>query len=306
MLSLSKQSPIHKQFILNASEIKSSTQGYIDPIGDQLHLKAPQIIHRYENRVLFLPTQICPINCRYCFRKNEIHHDQEIFKKANLDSSIDYLQNHPEIKEIIFSGGDPLILSNKKINYYLECFSSIKHIQYIRFHSRVPVVLPERLDDELKEIIEKWSSRFSFHLAIHTNHWLEWSKPGLTQLRKIQFWPWQLLSQSVLLKGVNNDVHSLQELFTHLYNFKVRPYYLHHPDLVAGGEFYYMSLDEGRKIYSQLRDLIPTWCLPHYVIDPPTGVGKSIIGQVLTEKGSHKHQILSRKGNIYHHVEIIS
>lgn len=267
-------SALAKQFLPSSVEENAFFQknGLYDPIGDKAHAKGGQLVHRYKNRALFTPTTKCPINCRYCFRKNELNDTDEIFK-PDFDKTLEYLLAHPEINEIIFSGGDPLFLSNKKIEFYLKAFSQIPTIRYIRFHTRFPVILPNRLDDELKLIIEKYSRHFSKILfVLHTNHVEEISETLALRIKKSSF-SW--LSQTVLLKGVNDNQKDLLELFYRLDNLGVRPYYLHHPDHVKGAMHFYLSLEQGRRLYHTLRSELPGWLLPQYILDIPGGFGKT-------------------------------
>ncbi len=250
-------------------------QGYLDPIGDKKFHVAPQLIHRYENRVLFTATSICPVHCRYCFRKNELSPSDEIFGQ-DFDKTLSYLNEHTEISEIIFTGGDPLTLSNEKLDKYLKIFNEIPHIKDIRFHTRYPVILPERIDEDFLSLMTKWSRHFrTLSIAVHANHVQEFSCKSKSALKLLAALPVQLLSQTVLLKGVNDKTESLIELMEFFLDHKVRPYYLHHPDQVRGGLHFYLSLEEGRKIYGGLRTKLPGWAIPQYVIDVPGGHGKT-------------------------------
>lgn len=272
-------SVLAKQFLPSAEEVMSSQEiGLKDPIGDQNFAKQGQLIHRYKNRVLFLPTTICPVICRYCFRKNELSEKDEIFK-ANFEKTKSYLNNHQEIEEIIFSGGDPLMLSNSKIEFFLEEFSKIPHLRYIRFHTKAPVSLPNRVDQGLLKILERFTHHFeTLSLGIHINHSEEIDEQvesSLLKLRDIQ--RLQLLSQTVLLKNVNDCPHILENLFKDINKLGVRPYYLHHPDKVRGGMHFQVDIPVGRKIFASLRNNLPGWMIPQYVLDIPQGHGKTPI-----------------------------
>jgi lysine 2,3-aminomutase len=265
-------SPLWRQFIPSELEIDANTQksGLLDPIGDHTHAKGSGIIHRYENRVLLAPTTVCPVQCRYCFRKNELHEGDVIFKQ-NLESALSYLAQDPQIEEVIFTGGDPLMLSDEKIQNYLSRLSDIEHIQYIRFHTRMPVIIPQRLSFELYQILKSFEKRFDIHLVIHTNHLDEFDEEINHQLKSFAI---KKLSQSVLLRGVNDNEQDLAKLFRHLYSLEVRPYYLHHPDQVFGGMHFHLPLEHGQKLYQKLSKKIPGWMLPRYVQDPSNGSGK--------------------------------
>jgi lysine 2,3-aminomutase len=287
-----------KEFLPDQKETDESINfdGLMDPIGDKEHFAAPQLIHRYSSRALFTPTSICPVHCRYCFRRNELGAGEELFS-ANFDQTIDYLKTHTEINELIFTGGDPLTLSNEKLEKYLEAFSGIASIKDIRFHTRYPVILPQRIDQGFKDILTHYSRKFrTLSVAIHANHVDEFDLESMEKIRELSQLNIQLLSQSVLLKEVNNSLHSLLELYNLFIALKVRPYYLHHPDQVKGGLHFYVGLEEGRRLYSQLRNNLPGWALPHYVIDIPGGAGK--VGAFNPETFHFQGQLIGRDGQI--------
>jgi lysine 2,3-aminomutase len=266
------QGVLAREFLPHSHELSDS--GLIDPIGDKRFSKAPQLIHRYPSRALFTPTSICPVHCRYCFRRNELSSQDELFA-ADFEKTLQYLKAHPEINEIIFTGGDPLTLSDEKLATYLEAFSTIASIQDVRFHSRYPVILPERLDQGFINLIQEFSPRFrTLSLAIHANHISEFDDKSSENIKRLAQHDVQILSQTVLLKGVNDSLEALIDLIQRFISLKIRPYYLHHPDQVRGGLHFYLPLEEGRKIYTQLRSRLPGWALPHYVIDIPQGAGK--------------------------------
>lgn len=249
-------------------------QGFLDPIGDKKFNVAPQLIHRYPNRVLFTATSICPVHCRYCFRKNELSPTDEIFSQ-DFEKTIQYLQDHRDITEIIFTGGDPLTLTNSKLDHYLAAFSKVSHIKDIRFHTRYPVILPERIDEDFIRVLNHWANHFrTVTLAVHANHVKEFSCQAKSALKLLTGSKGKILSQTVLLKGVNDSTEALTELMELFLDHQVRPYYLHHPDQVRGGMHFYLPLEEGRRLYHSLRKNLPGWAIPHYVIDVPGGHGK--------------------------------
>lgn len=261
-------SPLWRQFVPTAEE--DSLEGLYDPIGDQVHAKPGGLVHRYSNRVLFFPTHTCPVICRYCFRKNELSQDDPIFK-LNFEQTLAYLRHHPEINEVIFSGGDPFILTDSKLKFYLQAFAQLKTIRFIRFHTRTPIILPSRLTLELSHLLENCSSVFQkILIVLHINHQQEWS-PELEQKLKLMPSTVTWLSQTVLLKGVNDHASELVNLFTHLNQHSIRPYYLHHPDHVQGAMHFTLPLERGQQIMRDVRREVPGWMLPQYVIDDPKG-----------------------------------
>lgn len=271
--------------------------GMDDPIGDKRFHKAPQLIHRYSSRVLFTATNICPVHCRYCFRKNELNQKDELFEAA-FEQTLNYLSNNRGISEIIFTGGDPFTLSNEKIERYLIAFAEIPHIKDIRFHTRYPVILPERFDEGLKNILSNAARKFrTVSIAIHANHVDEFDNEAIKCIKELNLLPIQLLSQTVLLKGINDSFYDLLKLFELFIDLKVRPYYLHHPDRVKGGMHFYLPLTQGRRIYSSLRKFLPGWAIPHYVIDLPGGDGK--ISAFNPESEDYSGQFLNLDGQVF-------
>lgn len=275
---ISQSDALKKQFLPDISE--NSDSGLQDPIADHLHAKVPGLIHRYQNRALFLPTDVCPITCRYCFRKNELGVQDELFKAGDLEKVKGYLREHQEIEEIIFTGGDPLILSNKKIEHYMNFFARISSVKMIRFHTRTPVILPQRIDQEFIELMKSYQKRFDvMTFIIHTNHVDEWGDDFTQACHTLNSCSTQVLSQSVLLKGVNDNVASLKDLFHGLVTRGVRPYYLHHPDQAKGAMHFYLEKEIGLKLYAQLKKEVSGWALPHYVCEQEEGRGKILTSQ---------------------------
>jgi len=291
---LGLDSPLGKQYLPSVEE--NNTNGMADPIGDDAHRVTPHLIHRYKNRALFLPIKSCPIICRFCFRKNLLNGLGNDTPTAPFQETLNYLQQHSEINEIIFSGGDPFYLPDTKLYQYLEAFSQIPHIKYIRFHTRVPLVLPSRITSELIATLKSFSFK-RLVINIHTNHSSEFfgeATEAFTQLCR----HFEVKTQTVLLKGINNHLQTLTELFLQIIDLGATPYYLHHPDLVKGGQHFYLPIEEGRKLYHQLRDELPGWAIPHYVLDFPGGGGKIPLfnpeqykfdGKIVTLNGEFKN-----------------
>ncbi|ATH07001.1 hypothetical protein BIY24_03335 [Halobacteriovorax marinus] len=285
-------SPLANQFLPQVSE--NDLGGESDPIGDHNQSPLAQIVHRYENRILFFPTQVCPVICRYCFRKNELGTNDELFK-ANFEKVLEYLKQHSEINEIIFSGGDPLILSDERIEFYLNKFKKIPHIKFIRFHTRTPIILPSRITENFCKIIENFKKDFlQINFIIHVNHSQEFNEENRAALSLLHAHCSNLLSQSVLLKGVNNSKQALLKLIDELIKLNIRPYYLHHPDKVKGGLHFMLTLEEGRNLYATLRNHLPGWALPQYIIDIPGGEGK--VSAYNPETYNFSGHLINRKG----------
>lgn len=266
-------SPLWKQFLPRVEE--DAHIGRLDPIGDKVHAKNNQLIHRYENRVLFTPTTVCPVLCRYCFRKNELSSSDEIFDQK-FKEAVAYLKANTDINEVIFTGGDPFILSNEKLAFYIQEFSEIESIKYIRFHTRTPVILPSRIEEGLVAVLASAAALFKRCMVmIHVNHLSELTPDVEEAIQLLTENNVEVFSQSVLLKGVNDTTEDLYNLFSALADLKVKPYYLHHPDEAKGAMHFYMGLEEGRRIFAPLHNKLPGWALPQYIIDIPGGEGKT-------------------------------
>ncbi len=266
-------SPLWMQFLPQKGEDDQSL-GRLDPIGDKVHAKNNQLIHRYENRVLFTPTTVCPVLCRYCFRKNELTQKDEMFDQKFQEAK-KYLLDNPSVNEVIFTGGDPFILSNEKLAFFIQELSEITSIKYLRFHTRTPIILPSRIDEGLISLLVSAKELFKRSMVmIHTNHISEITEDVKEALALLTTEGIELYSQTVLLKGVNDSTETLLELFMELSDLKVKPYYLHHPDMARGTMHFYLGLEEGRKIVAPLHNKLPGWALPQYIIDIPGGEGK--------------------------------
>ena len=288
--------PLAKQFLPNKIEDEEAVQkmGLIDPIGDQEFQKVPQLIHRYKNRVLFTPTTKCPVICRYCFRKNELNQKLPLFK-PQFEEVLQYLRQHEEVEEVIFTGGDPLILSDSQIQEYLEKFAELKSLKYVRFHTRTPIILPSRITQNFCSIIKKARRNFKkVTIALHSNHKEEIDEEVEEAILKLKETKATLLSQTVLLKGVNDNVEALQDLFLKLAELDVQPYYMHHPDKAKGAMHFYLSIEEGRRIYAGLRNILPGWAIPQYIVDIPGGEGKT--SAFNPEKYEFSGQLINKQG----------
>lgn len=292
IIEAGEDSPLWKQFLPHDNE--NLELGLLDPIGDVVHAKGNQLIHRYQNRVLFTPTTTCPVLCRYCFRKNELTEKNEIFDQKFQEALL-YLKENPEINEVIFTGGDPLILSNEKLAFYLQEFSEIESLKYLRLHTRTPIILPSRIEEGLLSLLVSAQHLFKRSiLMIHVNHLSELTNDVVEAIGLLIENNIEVYSQTVLLRGVNDHPVALKELFTALADLKVKPYYLHHPDEARGAMHFHLPLEDGRKIFHQLHNLLPGWALPQYVIDVPGGHGK--ISATNPESFEFSGYLLSRFG----------
>lgn len=266
-------SALWNQFIPSPKE--DWPEGYADPIGDVKNAKGGGIIQKYKSRILFTPTATCPVACRYCFRKNQLNDHDTIFKQNSLQLR-EYLTTHPEINEVILTGGDPLMLNNNNLLKLFEMLSFM-NIKYLRIHTRTPIILPKRINQGLINILNSFADQFQkIIFVLHTNHATEMDEEVGKALLKLKTLPIKKLTQSVLLKEVNDSTGALTQLFHRVLDLDLTPYYLHHPDKAKGAMHFYIPLKEGRKLYNQLRDELPGWGIPHYIIDHQAGAGKQL------------------------------
>ena len=265
--------PIRKQAIPSVDEIQYQAIEMADPIGDDTFRVNPLLIHRYPDRVLLTPTLNCPMYCRYCFRKVGLNTNEVGFNQY-WDETLTYLGMHPEIEEVILSGGDPLLIGDSQLKRILREITQRTNVERIRIHSRVPVTLPQRLTDRLIRILSDFAPLV---VVAHFNHPKEITPVVVERLKAMQGAGITLSNQSVLLKGVNDTPSVLRTLCTTLLKYGVIPHYLHHPDLTVGTDHLRISLDEGRRIYGTLRGQTSGLAIPTYVMEIPDGGGKIVV-----------------------------
>lgn len=250
----------------------SDTPWRVDPIGDRVCSPAARLTHRYHDRVLLHTSSHCAVECRFCFRKLQLNtNTPELYRDA-FDNALAYLSGHPEIREVILTGGDPLSVSDSALAALLGKIDLISHIKTLRIHSRMPVTLPTRLTEALFEALSKW--RFKVVLMCHFNHRKELTPEALAALRKARAFGIELRNQSVFLKRVNNTAPALTELFETLYENQIQPIYLHHPDLTQGTLHFRDSISHGKALLEEVRGKLGAHLPPLYVLDLPGGFGK--------------------------------
>ena len=263
--------PIARQYIPQPQELINTPEEDVDPIGDDVHTPVKGIVHRYPDRVLFKPANVCAVYCRYCFRREKVGPGNEILTKQERDIALDYIRNHKDIWEVILSGGDPLILSPRQLGKIMRELNAIEHVQVIRLHTRIPIADPARVTPQL---IEALNINKAVYMPLHINHAREITLDVARAIKDLQKAGIILLSQSVLLKGVNDNVETLETLYRALVALGVKPYYLHHPDLAPGTGHFRLSIKEGQQIVKQLLGRLSGLCQPTYMLDIPNGHGK--------------------------------
>jgi lysine 2,3-aminomutase len=267
--------PIARQFVPDLAELVIAPEERADPIGDQRMSPVKGIVHRYPDRVLLKPLHACPVYCRFCFRREQVGPEGEVLTAAELDAALGYIRARTEIWEVIVTGGDPFLLSPRRLAAIVTGLEAIEHVQVIRFHTRVPVVDPARVTARL---VAALATEKAVYVAIHANHPRELTPEFRAACRKLAKAGITLLGQTVLLKGVNDDAAVLEDLFRGLVAARVKPYYLHHPDLARGTGHFRVDLDRGQALMRQLRGRVSGLCQPTYVLDLPGGLGKVPVG----------------------------
>jgi lysine 2,3-aminomutase len=264
--------PVAKQYVPQPQELITLPEENADPIGDETHTPVKGIVHRYPDRVLFKPVSVCAVYCRYCFRREMIGPQAGVLSAQERAAALAYIQNTPQIWEVILSGGDPMILSPRQMKTLMQGLADIAHVKTVRIHTRLPAADPARITEDLADALMTCGK--AVYLVVHINHPQEITDDVRLALRRLHRAGINLLSQSVLLKGVNNDARTLEDLFRELVAVNVKPYYLHHPDLAPGTSHFRLSIAEGQKIIRTLLGRLSGLALPTYMLDIPGGMGK--------------------------------
>lgn len=275
--------PIARQFVPDLRELDTAEIERSDPIGDAAYSPVKGIVHRYPDRLLLTPLLHCPVYCRFCFRRERVGGAEKALDEAEMTAALDYIRAHPEIWEVVITGGDPLMLSPLRLSAMMRALDAIPHVKIIRLHSRIPVADPDRITDEMIAALQ--IERATVWLAVHCNHEKELSPPAVAALRSLSRAGIPLLGQTVLLRGVNDKAETLEALFRALVANRVKPYYLHQLDLAAGTDHFRVPVEEGRALMRELRGRVSGVCQPTYILDIPGGHGKVPIGPAYLEEG---------------------
>src|SRR5947209_3268674 len=268
--------PIARQFAPNIAELKTAPEERADPIGDDTHSPVEGIVHRYPDRVLLKLVNVCAVYCRFCFRREMIGPGKQMLSARQLDAALAYVHAHPEIWEVILTGGDPLVLSARRLSEVMRRIGAIEHVKIVRFHTRLPVVAPEKVTPTLVRALK--ASGQTTYVALHANHPRELTKAARTAIARIVDAGIPMVSQSVLLRGVNDDAATLEQLMRAFVECRIKPYYLHHADLAPGTAHLRTTLAHGQELMRALRGRVSGLCQPDYVLDIPGGHGKAPVG----------------------------
>jgi len=267
--------PIARQFVPDAAELEARSEERADPIGDAAHAPVEGVVHRYPDRVLLKLTHTCATYCRFCFRRETVGAQTALSRRA-LTGALDYIAGRPEIWEVILSGGDPLVLSDRRLREVASRLAAIPHVKILRVHTRMPVVDPERITPALARALKAGGK--ATYLVLHANHSRELSSSARAACARLIDAGIPMLSQTVLLRGVNDDAQTLGDLMRAFVECRIKPYYLHHCDLAPGTTHFRTNIEEGQDLMRALRGRYSGLCQPAYVLDIPGGYGKSPIG----------------------------
>lgn len=271
--------PIARQFVPDLRELETTPEERADPIGDAAHSPVAGIVHRYPDRVLLTPTHTCAVYCRFCFRREVVGPDGAGNLTAQeLDAAFSYIAGRPEVWEVILTGGDPLVLSPRRLGELLRRLSAIEHVKVVRIHTRVPAVDPAAVTPELVAALRCPGK--AVYLALHANHARELTPAARGACARLVEAGVPLLGQTVLLRGINDDAETLAALFRAMVETRIKPYYLHHPDLAPGTGHLRVDLAAGQALMRELRGRVSGLCQPTYVLDTPGGYGKVPVGPV--------------------------
>jgi len=269
--------PIARQFMPDPRELELAPEELADPIGDATHSPVKGIVHRYPDRLLLTLTHACAVYCRFCFRREVVGPGGAGgLTPAELDAACAYIQGRPEVWEVILTGGDPLVLSPRRLADAMDRLAAIPHVKVVRLHSRAPLVDPDAVTPELVRALRR--EGLAVYVAIHANHGREFAAAGRAACARLADAGVPLLGQTVLLKGVNDDVQALENLFRAMVETRIKPYYLHHADLAPGTAHFRTTLAEGQALMRALRGRVSGLCQPTYVLDIPGGHGKVPVG----------------------------
>jgi lysine 2,3-aminomutase len=288
--------PIARQFVPSLEELTTAPGENADPIGDDAHSPVAGIVHRYPDRVLFKLVHVCAVYCRFCFRREMVGPGKATALSDDAyRAALDYIRSHREIWEVILTGGDPLMLSPRRLAEIMTDLAAINHVRIVRIHTRVPVAEPARITPELVTAL-RIEGAVSW-IAVHANHPREFSGSARAACARLTDAGIPLVSQSVLLRGVNDDAATLEALMRTFVECRIKPYYLHHGDLAPGTAHLRTSLERGQELMRALRGRVSGLCQPEYVLDIPGGHGKAPVGpSYLSQDQSREREIPNETG----------
>jgi lysine 2,3-aminomutase len=290
---LDPDDPIARQFVPDEAELQPQPGERADPIGDDDFSPVEGIVHRYPDRVLLKLVHACPVYCRFCFRREMVGpRGRPALSAPKRAAAYRYIGEHAGIWEVILSGGDPLVLPPNKLGAAVRALAAIAHVKVIRIHTRVPAVAPERITAAMVAALKVPAPGTATYVALHANHPRELTAPARAACARIVDAGIPMLSQSVLLKGVNDDAATLTALMRAFVECRIKPYYLHHADLAPGTAHLRTTIEAGRELMRAMRGRVSGLAQPSYMLDVPDGAGKVPIGPnyVAEDRASGRHE----------------
>ena len=293
--------PIRLQSVPQAYEFETTPEEMLDPCGEDKSSAVHGLVHRYPDRVLFLVNEMCAMYCRYCTRSRMVGDGNHTLNTATYDAALNYIREHKEIRDVLISGGDPLTLGDRMLEYIISSVKKIPHVEFVRIGTRIPVTLPQRVTPELIAMFKKYSPLW---MSIHFNHPIEVTPRVKHACNMIADAGIPMGSQTVLLRGVNDNPETMKKLFHELLKIRVRPYYIYQCDPIVGSNHFRTSVQTGINIMENLRGHTTGYAVPTYVIDGPGGGGKIPISpNYMVKSEGGKHTIRNFKGEEYTYVD---
>lgn len=288
--------PIARQFIPSEAELVTTPEERDDPIGDAAHSPVPGVVHRHRDRALIKLVHVCPVYCRFCFRRTMLGPEGDsVLSPEAFERAAAYIESRPEIWEVILTGGDPFVLSSRRIGEVGTRLAAIPHVKIIRWHTRVPAVDPGAVTDDL--IAALLVPGATTVVALHANHPRELTAAARAACARLIDAGIPMVSQSVLLAGVNDDVETLEALMRAFVECRIKPYYLHHPDLAPGTGHFRITIDEGLTLMRALRARLSGLAMPNYVLDIPGGYAKVPLESADVERTANGWKVRDPEGN---------
>jgi lysine 2,3-aminomutase len=297
------EDPIAAQFVPTERELLWSPDELEDPIGDEAFTPVRGIVHRYLDRVLLKPLHVCPVYCRFCFRREMVGPEGENLTMRELEAALSYIAGNPDIFEVIVTGGDPFILSQRRLRHIVSSLGAIDHVGVIRFHTRVPVVAPETVTEDF---VRSLAGPKAVFVALHANHVRELSPAARQACARLVDAGIPMVSQTVLLHGINDTAADLTALFRALVAMRIKPYYLHHGDLAKGTRHFRTTIAQGQDLMRSLRGALTGLAQPTYVLDIPGGHGKVPIGPAYAERTADgTYAVTDPKGKVHAYRDVV-
>lgn len=293
--------PIRLQSVPQAEEFLTAPEEMLDPCGEDKSSAVHGLVHRYPDRVLFLVNEMCAMYCRYCTRSRMVGDGNHTLNTGTYDAALNYIRNHKEIRDVLISGGDPLTLGDRMLEYLIASVKAISHVEFVRIGTRIPVTLPQRVTPELIAMFKKYSPLW---MSIHFNHPKEITPRVKHACNMIADAGIPMGSQTVLLRGVNDKPEIMKKLFHELLKIRVRPYYIYQCDPIVGSNHFRTSVETGINIMENLRGHTTGYAVPTYVIDGPGGGGKiPVAPNYIVKSEGGKHTVRNFKGEEYIYID---